>query len=242
MTSELQYQPTRNRRNITPDNDNFSEGLLFIYGCHNSILTLHQLRPPILTKIMIPTWLYVRSERLVASPSHQRYVSTWAILMTVLTIIYTALRETLPQVQLIDQVQLGICLRLLHSPQNAVKGDLRKTFGNPTPLWVPCSTRPSSILDWLRRSALVGFLLSLTPLSCVLMGWRGAGGSGAASLASYFFFGGMLMTLGGIGEVWAMLPWICIRYANKHQWILGNTFPFVVFTSFGAFWLTYGGA
>lgn len=30
-------------------------------------------------------------------------------------------------------------------------------------------------------SALVGFLLSLTPLSCDLMGWRGAGGSGAAS-------------------------------------------------------------
>ena len=24
------------------------------------------------------------------------------------------------------------------------------------------------------------------------------------------------------------------------QWILGNTFPFVVFTSFGAFWLGYG--
>lgn len=23
------------------------------------------------------------------------------------------------------------------------------------------------------------------------------------------------------------------------QWILGNTFPFVVFTSFGAFWLGY---
>lgn len=31
------------------------------------------------------------------------------------------------------------------------------------------------------------------------------------------------MVLGGIGE-----------------WILGNTFPFVVFTSFGAFWLGYG--
>jgi hypothetical protein len=43
--------------------------------------------------------------------------------------------------------------KLYLSPQNAVKGDLRKTFGNPTPL------------------ALVGFLLSLTPLSCDLMGW-----------------------------------------------------------------------
>lgn len=52
--------------------------------------------------------------------------------------------------------------RLYLSPENKVKGDLRSTFGNPTPL------------------ALIGFLLCLTPLSCDLMGWRGAGGSGAA--------------------------------------------------------------
>lgn len=50
------------------------------------------------------------------------------------------------------------------SPQNAVKGDLRKTFGNPTPV------------------ALLGFLLCLSPLSCDLMGWRGAGGNGAAGM------------------------------------------------------------
>ena len=31
-------------------------------------------------------------------------------------------------------------------------------------------------------SALVGFLLSLTPLTCDLMGWRGAGGNGAADI------------------------------------------------------------
>ena len=34
-------------------------------------------------------------------------------------------------------------------------------------------------------SALIGFLLSLTPLSCDLMGWRGAGGNGAADTGSY---------------------------------------------------------
>ncbi|KAF2152128.1 hypothetical protein K461DRAFT_322226 [Myriangium duriaei CBS 260.36] len=92
------------------------------------------------------------------------------------------------------------------SPQNKVAGELRKTVGNPTPV------------------ALVGFLLSLTPLSCILIGWRGAGGSGASDTAAYFFFGGILMILGGIGE-----------------FLIGNTFPCVVFTSFGAFWLTYGG-
>jgi len=90
------------------------------------------------------------------------------------------------------------------SPQNAVKGDLRKTFGNPTPV------------------ALLGFLLCLSPLSADLMGWRGAGGNGAAGTGSYFFFGGLLMFVGGFLE-----------------FILGNTFPFVVFSSFGAFWLTF---
>ena len=38
----------------------------------------------------------------------------------------------------------------------------------------------------------------------------------------YFFFGGLLMILGGFLE-----------------FILGNTFPFVVFCSFGAFWLSF---
>ncbi|KAL8992967.1 MAG: hypothetical protein Q9188_007453 [Gyalolechia gomerana] len=95
--------------------------------------------------------------------------------------------------------------KLYLSPESRVKGELRKTFGNPTPI------------------ALVGFLLSLTPLSCDLMGWRGAGGNGAASTGVFFFFGGMLMILGSIGE-----------------WIIGNTFPFVVFGTFGAFWATFG--
>jgi len=33
------------------------------------------------------------------------------------------------------------------------------------------------------------------------MGWRGAGGSGASDIGVYFFFGGVLMILGAIGEV-----------------------------------------
>ncbi|KAF1948495.1 GPR1/FUN34/YaaH-class plasma membrane protein-like protein [Byssothecium circinans] len=94
--------------------------------------------------------------------------------------------------------------KLYLSPQNRVKGDLRKTFGNPTPI------------------ALVGFLISLFPLSMALMGWRGAGNNGASSIGSYFFFGGVLMIVGSIGE-----------------WIIGNTFPFVAFGSFGAFWLAF---
>ncbi|PMD46815.1 hypothetical protein L207DRAFT_613568 [Hyaloscypha variabilis F] len=88
--------------------------------------------------------------------------------------------------------------------QNVVRADLRKTFGNPTPI------------------ALIGFVISLGPLSADLIGWRGAGGTGAAGIGSYYFFGGFLLVLGGILE-----------------FILGNTFPSVVFTSYGAFFLSF---
>jgi hypothetical protein len=67
------------------------------------------------------------------------------------------------------------------SPQNAVKGDLRKTFGNPTPVYVHRQYSNLSIANNI-LSALLGFLLSLSPLSADLMGWRGAGGNGAAGM------------------------------------------------------------
>ncbi|KAK6222649.1 hypothetical protein LQW54_000830 [Pestalotiopsis sp. IQ-011] len=96
--------------------------------------------------------------------------------------------------------------KLYLQPQNRVHGDLRRTFANPTPI------------------AIIGFLMCLGPLSCDLMGWRGAGGSGAANIAVYFFFGGVLMIIGGILE-----------------FFLGNTFPCAVFLNYGAFWMSYGG-
>lgn len=51
------------------------------------------------------------------------------------------------------------------------------------------------------------------------MNWRGAAGGaavGAAGTGTYYFFGGLLMILGALGE-----------------FLVGNTFPFVVFGSFG---------
>ncbi|KAK5020665.1 hypothetical protein LTS07_011494 [Exophiala sideris] len=90
------------------------------------------------------------------------------------------------------------------SPANRVSNNLRSTLGNPTPL------------------ALCGFLLSLSPLSNILLGWRKSGDSGAAEVGVYYFFGGLLMIIGSVLE-----------------FILGNTFPFVVFGSFGAFWLSW---
>ncbi|KAI1741870.1 hypothetical protein F4680DRAFT_446419 [Xylaria scruposa] len=53
--------------------------------------------------------------------------------------------------------------QLYLAPKNHVKGQLRQTLGNPTPL------------------ALGGFLLCTTPLSMALLEWQGAGGFGAAA-------------------------------------------------------------
>lgn len=55
--------------------------------------------------------------------------------------------------------------RMFLKSQDIASGkSTHRQFGNPTPLSV------------------VGFLLALSPLSCDLMGWRGAGGNGAASM------------------------------------------------------------
>ncbi|KAI9763515.1 MAG: hypothetical protein M1840_000468 [Geoglossum simile] len=77
--------------------------------------------------------------------------------------------------------------------------------GNPTPV------------------ALLGNLLSLTPLACDLMGWRGTQGHAFASTSVYLFMGGLLMIIGSIME-----------------WFLGNTFSFVVFASLAFFLLFMG--
>ena len=59
--------------------------------------------------------------------------------------------------------------KLYLNPQHAVKGSLQSTFANPTPI------------------GLLGFVLSLSPLACELMGWRGAGEAGIAGVGSYYF-------------------------------------------------------
>jgi succinate-acetate transporter protein len=63
---------------------------------------------------------------------------------------------------------------------------------------------------------LLGFLIASSPLGIAFMGWGGAGGGGAATVGLSYFFGGMLQVIGSILE-----------------FFIGNTFPFVVFGSFG---------
>lgn len=85
--------------------------------------------------------------------------------------------------------------RMFLSPHNqGVAEDLRKTVANPTPL------------------AIMGFSTGLTPLAAQLIGWRGSGGSGQASVGATIWFGGMLLSFAGVGE-----------------FLLGNKFPFLVF-------------
>ncbi|PHH49140.1 Protein alcS [Ceratocystis fimbriata CBS 114723] len=69
------------------------------------------------------------------------------------------------------------------APKNRVAGQLRQTYGNPTPV------------------AIGGFVLTTTPLSMALLGWQGAGGLVApANVGTYLWLGGLLLLLGGVGE------------------------------------------
>jgi succinate-acetate transporter protein len=65
---------------------------------------------------------------------------------------------------------------------------------------------------------LLGFLIATGALAPALMGWRGAGGGGAANIGVFYFFGGLLQIIGAIFE-----------------WLVGNTFIYVVFGSFGEY-------
>ncbi|PKX90437.1 transcriptional activator of ethanol catabolism AlcS [Aspergillus novofumigatus IBT 16806] len=95
--------------------------------------------------------------------------------------------------------------KLYLSPLTQRQGMLSKQMGNPTPL------------------ALGGFVITTTPLSCCLMGWRGATGAGIAFTGPTIFLGGGLLVLTSILE-----------------FTLGNTFPCVVFGTIGAFWFAFG--
>ncbi|TVY50968.1 Protein alcS [Lachnellula cervina] len=104
----------------------------------------------------------------------------------------------------------------LASPSNKTR-DFRAAFGNPTPFhgW------QVYLLTILIR-AILGLVMSLTPLSCDLMGWRGAGVLGAASTGVYYFTGGLLMILSGLLE-----------------FLLGNTFQFILFCGYGTAFPTH---
>ncbi|KAM0786194.1 hypothetical protein ACM66B_006999 [Microbotryomycetes sp. NB124-2] len=68
------------------------------------------------------------------------------------------------------------------------------------------------------------FLLCFTPFACNLMGWGNTtAGAAAVTIGAFYFIGGIGSILAGIME-----------------WVLGNTFPATVFSTFGGFWLAFG--
>ncbi|KAJ7737409.1 GPR1/FUN34/yaaH family-domain-containing protein [Mycena maculata] len=72
--------------------------------------------------------------------------------------------------------------------------------------------------------AIISYLLALTPTVCILMTWDGTAPTSLTGLiGDFYFIGGLGMTIGGVFE-----------------WVLGNTFPFVVFSTFGGFWFSLG--
>ncbi|THV02564.1 hypothetical protein K435DRAFT_775541 [Dendrothele bispora CBS 962.96] len=71
---------------------------------------------------------------------------------------------------------------------------------------------------------IVSHLLSLTPTAAYLMQWGKADATSlVAMVGPYYFIGGLGLVLSGVME-----------------WVLGNSFPSVVFISFGGFWLSLG--
>ncbi|KAL3464466.1 GPR1/FUN34/yaaH family-domain-containing protein [Aspergillus heterothallicus] len=68
------------------------------------------------------------------------------------------------------------------TPKLPVTGNLRTSFGNPTPI------------------ALAGFVVSTSSFACQAMGWRGAE-TGVDLIGSFYFLGGMLQIIGAIFEI-----------------------------------------
>lgn len=58
--------------------------------------------------------------------------------------------------------------------------------------------------------------MSLMPITMQLLEWRGAKGSRSANNGNVICYGGVLMFTSGLME-----------------WVLGNTFPFLVFCTYG---------
>ena len=115
--------------------------------------------------------------------------------------------------------------KLFISPKTNVKGDLRSTFGNPTPVGVlgfSVAVIPlaAAFSTFFTQSLWFRFCLDMLTGSSV--GWRGAGGLSVATTTINIWFGGVLLLLAGFGE-----------------FLLGNTFPMMVFLGYGAHFLSY---
>jgi hypothetical protein len=85
-------------------------------------------------------------------------------------------------------------------------------------------------------SALIGLLVSLTPLSCALLGWKDANQSALMYVSTIFSSFShcsvrrLISTCSGVFIFWGGLM---MTVAGLLEFFLGNTFPCVVFMSLG---------
>ncbi|KAK4049984.1 hypothetical protein OIV83_003808 [Microbotryomycetes sp. JL201] len=70
---------------------------------------------------------------------------------------------------------------------------------------------------------IASFLLCFTPFACNLMGWGNVTSAANSMIIGAFYF------IGGVGSL----------LAGVMEWVLGNTFPATVFSTFGGFWLAF---
>ncbi|KAJ5493626.1 GPR1/FUN34/yaaH protein [Penicillium fimorum] len=86
----------------------------------------------------------------------------------------------------------------------------------------PMTVRQSPLAKKVGNPTPLRFCHYNHPLSCCLMAWRGAGGNGIAFIGPIVFLGGLLLLITSILE-----------------FIIGNTFPCVVFGTIGGFWFAF---
>ncbi|KAJ5249076.1 hypothetical protein N7468_000527 [Penicillium chermesinum] len=115
---------------------------------------------------------------------------------------HASTQEALKRIQTADSVLLPIPRdafeKLYLTPKTPAAGQLRRTFGNPTPV------------------ALMGFLLAATPNSMAAMGWRGAGGKWRSYLAPF-----------GIAQGTSLMPFFAVgtNYASSGNTLQGIQTP-----------------
>lgn len=101
--------------------------------------------------------------------------------------------------------------RLFFQP-TAAKGDLSKRLGNPTLL------------------GLLGFLVPFTTTMFCLCDFKGGSAASLPAISGiWYFYGGKIVKL-SLFVIILTLIGMCMVLAGLAEFILGNTFPFVVFT------------
>ena len=122
------------------------------------------------------------------------------------------------------------------SPQNKVAGELRKTVGNPTPLYVRLSRFTKLPTNSEQRSRRLLDIFNTT-----IHGYHGLARRSSYWSCRSWYLRCLRRYSDALGCHWRGMSSLesdtLAIVLISVQWILGNTFPCVVFGSFGSFWI-----